>query len=192
MVDDIAERGWSVNPGFLQGEELDGLIVEASRLQKQGVFRAAGIGRGEVAVSRPEIRGDHILWLDPSHPGPAQTGIFLIWERLRNELNRELFLGLVSLEAHYACYPAGAGYKRHRDRFSDADERVISLVLYLNADWKPEMGGQLRLHLPEGPVDVEPRAGTLALFRSDTIYHEVLPAAAPRFSMAGWFRRRPL
>ncbi|HMX26231.1 MAG TPA: 2OG-Fe(II) oxygenase, partial [Blastocatellia bacterium] len=68
----------------------------------------------------------------------------------------------------------------------------ISCTLYLNDNWQAEAGGQLRLYLPEGSVDVLPEAGTCALFRSDIFFHEVLPATKTRFSLTGWFRRRSL
>ena len=51
-------------------------------------------------------------------------------------------------------------------------------------------GGALRLHLPDGAVDVPPRGGTLVLFLSAEIEHEVLPTTRERLSIAGWFRRR--
>jgi SM-20-related protein len=111
-------------------------------------------------------------------------------DALRVALNRRLLLGMEEFEAHFACYPPGAGYARHRDRFADDDARVLSLVAYLNADWPDDAGGALRLHLPGGIRDIAPRAGTTVLFLSDEIEHEVLPATRERWSIAGWFRRR--
>ena len=35
-----------------------------------------------------------------------------------------------------------------------------------------------------------PQAGTLALFLSGEMPHEVLPATRERLSLTGWFRRR--
>jgi SM-20-related protein len=37
---------------------------------------------------------------------------------------------------------------------------------------------------------VQPEGGTLACFLSADFEHEVLPAARPRLSLTGWFRRR--
>jgi SM-20-related protein len=111
-------------------------------------------------------------------------------DTLRIELNRRLLLGMESLEAHFACYPPGAGYARHRDRFADDDARVLSLACYLNPDWPDAAGGALRLHLPDGPRDIAPRSGSVVLFLSGDVEHEVLPATRDRWSIAGWFRRR--
>src|SRR5690554_1726629 len=77
--------------------------------------------------------------------------------RLRLILNRTLLLGLDNYETHYALYPPGAGYSRHLDRFKDNPLRTVSVVLYLNSQWQPGDGGELRLHLPEGSVDGAPR-----------------------------------
>ena len=63
--------------------------------------------------------------------------------------------------------------------------------MYLNDGWQAEDGGQLRLYLADGQVrDVLPEAGTLVVFLSADIPHEVLPASRDRLSLTGWFRRR--
>ncbi|MFY2764102.1 2OG-Fe(II) oxygenase [Arenimonas sp. MALMAid1274] len=137
------------------------------------------------------LRGDATLWLDDPACGAAARALLAGLDQLRVELNRRLLLGLDEVEAHFAHYPVGASYARHRDRFRSDDARVLSLVVYLNPDWPGDAGGALRLHLPEGPQDIAPRQGTLAVFLSDGIEHEVRPATRPRFSVAAWFRQRP-
>jgi SM-20-related protein len=83
-------------------------------------------------------------------------------------------------------YPVGSFYKRHLDQFKQDDHRKLSLICYLNEDWKETHGGQLRMHLPLGMVDVLPIGGKLVCFRSDMIEHEVLPATRERYSLTGW------
>ncbi|MEH6367338.1 MAG: 2OG-Fe(II) oxygenase, partial [Pseudomonas marincola] len=96
-----------------------------------------------------------------------------------------------SYESHFAFYPAGAFYKKHLDRFRDDDRRTVSVVLYLNEQWQDDFGGELRLYLPDGETrDVRPEAGSLVVFMSADMPHEVLPATRERLSLAGWFRRR--
>jgi SM-20-related protein len=131
-------------------------------------------------------------WFDDTALSPAQQAYWDAMQTLREALNRRLLLGMETLEAHYALYPAGAGYARHRDRFRDNDARVLSSVVYLNRGWRADDGGALRLHLPDGTTDVAPVGGTLVLFLSDEIEHEVLPARRERLSIAGWFRRREI
>jgi SM-20-related protein len=138
------------------------------------------------------IRGDRIAWLEDSAALPAEQRLRVALEELRLAMNRRLALGLFEFEGHYALYPRGARYARHRDRFRDDDTRVLSCVLYLNDAWSSADGGQLRLHLANTVRDVMPHGGTLVVFLSEAFDHEVLPASRDRVSLTGWFRRRAL
>jgi SM-20-related protein len=191
-ANEIAHRGWTVVSDFLSPQTVAALRGEAEHLWQQSHFRKAGTGRLGGYAIRPEIRSDHIYWLDDQQQTEAQTLYRETIEELRQELNQELFVSLATYESHFAVYPAGASYQKHLDRFSNADERTLSCSFYLNENWKEEYGGQLRLYLPNSYVDVLPTAGTCVLFRSDTFFHEVLPATETRFSLTGWFRRRSL
>ena len=168
------------------------LAEEARALRAAGAFRAAGVGTDRRQA--PQLRGDQILWLDPTTPSAAQRAVLDGLEALRLELNRECVLGLFELEVHFAAYPPGAGYSTHVDRFRDDDSRVLSIALYLNADWRVEDGGALRLYLAaagrEPYADIAPVGGTLVAFLSERFPHEVLPARRERLSLTGWFRRR--
>jgi len=192
IIDALAAQNWAVRKDFLPIDAVEALSEEARQLWLAGRFARAGIGRGSERRIRDDVRGDHIFWLDESALTPAQSVCWSEIEALRSELNRELFLGLVSVEAHYAFYPPGAFYQKHVDRFSDSDERAISFSLYLNSDWKEEYGGQLGLYAGDHRIEIFPRAGTFVTFRSDNLPHEVTPAERDRFSLTGWFRRRSI
>ena len=192
LISDLSGRGWTILPDFLPADAVAALREDAQGLWAAGRFREAGVGRGSGYAVRQDVRGDQILWLEQESATPAQGRFWPEIERLRLGLNRELFLGLVSFEGHYAVYPPGARYEAHLDRFGTSDERAVSCTLYLNEGWTDRHGGLLRLHLTGRHVDIPPRGGTLVLFRSDTVRHEVLPATRSRFSLTGWFRRRPL
>jgi SM-20-related protein len=101
-------------------------------------------------------------------------------------INRSLFLSLKDVELHTTVYPAGAYYKRHLDQFKAGDHRKLSVICYLNKDWTDALGGQLRLYIKGGIIDVLPLAGRLVCFRSDNIEHEVLPSRKERLSVTGW------
>lgn len=169
---------------------VDALIDDCRAAEATGTLRPASIGRAGSQHARPDVRGDSTLWLERADDHPARGRLLDALDALRVQINRTLLLGLESVEAHYAVYPPGARYARHRDRFRDDDARVLSMTLYLNPDWHADDGGELRLWLPDGPLDVAPHAGTCCLFLSDEIEHEVLPARRARYSIAGWFRRR--
>jgi Rps23 Pro-64 3,4-dihydroxylase Tpa1-like proline 4-hydroxylase len=70
--------------------------------------------------------------------------------------------------------------------------REWSFLLYLNEHWTPSDGGHLRIHDVDGSGqhrDVAPEAGTLVLFKSDTVPHEVRPTTASRMAIVGWLHR---
>ncbi|MCM2315214.1 MAG: 2OG-Fe(II) oxygenase [Thermoanaerobaculia bacterium] len=189
---ELATRGWTILRDFLPPEIVSELREEAIRGIADNHFHEAGIGRGSDHEVENAIRGDKILWLDPGEATPAQQAYWRAIEDLQLDLNRGLFLSLVSCEAQFAVYGPGAFYKTHVDRFEANDERMISFTLYLNDAWRPEDGGALRLHVEGGPVDVLPAAGTMVVFRSDSVPHEVLVSTRERYSLTGWFMRRSL
>jgi SM-20-related protein len=191
VVEGLAVRGYAVVGHFLDAAAIAALRARARALERVGALVPARVGRGGDAVLRADIRGDRTRWLDPADAAPAEVPLHEALEALRGAANRELALGLFEFEGHYALYPRGARYARHRDRFRDDDARVLSVVLYLNDRWRADEGGALRLHVDEGaPLDVAPAGGTLAAFLAARFDHEVLPATRPRLSIAGWFRRR--
>lgn len=175
--------------GFPDAGATTALRTDLLRLREAGALREAAVGHGADKTLRQDIRGDSTLWLDDERAGDAARGFLAGLDALRAELNRELFLGISEVEAHYACYPAGTFYRKHRDRFRDSDARVVSLVGYLNDDWQEGDGGALRLYLPDGEIDVLPQGGTSVCFLSE-LEHEVLPATRQRLSIAAWMRRR--
>jgi SM-20-related protein len=192
LVGDLEHKGWSVTADWLSPALVTALAGEVRRERAAGSFRSAGVGRDRRVAAA--VRGDQILWLDEASASAAQRLVLGRLGNLRETLNRELRLGAVELELHFAVYPAGAAYPRHLDRFRDDDSRVLSLVLYLNEAWDEADGGELRLHFGAGPqfVDIVPHGGTLVAFLSDRFPHEVLPARRERLSLAGWFRRRAI
>lgn len=195
LLDDVMRQGWAVQQDFLPAQDTTLLRAECDIRWRGGDFRHAGVGRGAELKIRPEVRSDHVLWLDPTLPDtPQQQHYFAAMEGLRQTINRHLYLGLFEFEAFFAVYPPGKFYQKHLDRFRGSEERSFTAVFYLNEDWKEEEGGQLRLYLDEagnGPfVDVLPRAGTLAVFITEGRWHEVLPATRERMSLTGFFRTR--
>ena len=149
-----------------------------------------GVGRGAARSERADVRGDRLAWLADQPHDAAETAAFALFEDLRSACNRALTLGLFEFEGHYALYPPGASYARHRDRFRDDDARVLSCVLYLNDGWQPGDGGALRLHLPRRR-DTRRRAGRRHARRVPV--GGVRPRGAAgdartRIALTGWFR----
>lgn len=196
IADDLHRQGWSIQAEAMPEQQARSLAEESRRSWDAGEFRQAGIGRAESSQVNAEIRGDHVFWLEEATATEWQRSYLDSLEAMRLAVNRRLFLGLFDFEGHFAVYPPGAYYRAHLDRHRDKSDRLVTLILYLNQDWRPEHGGQLRLYTePEigvkGPyLDVEPNLGTLVAFLSEDFWHEVLPAHRERWSITGWFRAR--
>ncbi|MCB1694224.1 MAG: 2OG-Fe(II) oxygenase [Pseudomonadales bacterium] len=192
IADAIEARGLVVLPGALPIEIADALSSDVSAIAESD-FHRAGIGRGTDLALNRFVRKNRIHWIDPGRPGASS---WLDWtERLRVYLNRRLFLGLTSFESHYAIYAPGDFYKRHVDAFRGQENRVLSMVTYLNRMWTPDSGGELVIYAQSGENDeqtirVSPAYGTLVIFLSETFPHEVLPAIRERCGVAGWYRVR--
>lgn len=190
VADRLARERHVILPNILPAACWQALRAEAERLQAGEGFREARIGRAAQVQQEKAIRGDNLCWLEPEMPA---GGAYLHWmDGLRETLNRELFLGLAEFEAQYAHYPVGAFYRKHVDRHRDSNARVVSSVLYLNADWPTDAGGELVMFDEVGNEQfrLSPQGGTLLLFMSADMPHEVLPATQERWSIAGWFRTR--
>ncbi|PJK09939.1 2OG-Fe(II) oxygenase [Lysobacteraceae bacterium NML08-0793] len=188
IADALAGVGACLIEGF-PAPPLDAqLRADLSGLAKNGLLKPAAIGRAGNHQERRDLRGDSTLWLDDPRCGEAARQYLEQLDALRQSLNQLLFLGLKEAEAHYALYPPGARYTRHRDRFRDSDARVVTVVSYLNPDWQNDDGGQLRLYQSAGHVDTLPHAATTLCFLSE-LEHEVLPARRERLSIAAWLRR---
>jgi SM-20-related protein len=182
--------GISVRDRFLAPSQIRALVDCARLRRARGDFDAARIGSGRRLQRREDIRGDSICWIAPPL-WPAEQTLLEELERLRLELNRGAMLGLFELELHYAWYPPGAGYARHVDQPQGRAQRRVSLVLYLNEDWTPAAGGELRIFdAADGHRDIEPMAGRLVCFLTPGCEHAVLPTQCDRLSVSGWFRAR--
>ncbi len=185
----LRASGWGVFPDFFAPELMADLRHELWGRAEQDQLRPAGVGKEGQRLSA--VRGDYIRWLNGATP--PQRRFLAAMEALRLRVNRELLLGLEDLECHFAHYPPGAGYARHLDSFDSNNLRRLTVVAYLNPQWTPADGGQMRIFDGEAVIaEVQPRSGALVCFISEEIAHEVVATQRHRASIAGWFRVRPL
>ena len=188
IAQDIFEQGYSIQINTLSSN-LTNRLCDYVRKIPTAKFYKAGVGRNEEQMVNSLIRSDKISWInDETEIGSD----WLSWAgSLQSFLNQRLFLGLFSFESHFARFGVGDFYKKHQDSFKGQANRILSLVLYLNPGWLPDDGGELVLYAGENEeklVSVTPIFGTLVVFLSEEIPHEVLLSHRERFSIAGWFR----
>lgn len=204
IADALVTKGYIILPDALPAELLAGLLQHLHELGEAD-FKRAGIGREDDFQLDASVRRDKIHWLQ-GHLSIERK--FLAWmEKLREGLNRRLFMGLFDYECHYASYGVGAFYKKHLDAFKRSNAllhaplqipplqaqpaRVLSTVLYLNCQWQTNEGGELLLYdEPDAQLleKIAPEYGKLVIFLSEKFPHEVVVAQRERHSIAGWFR----
>ncbi|MDX2304209.1 MAG: 2OG-Fe(II) oxygenase [Microscillaceae bacterium] len=159
-------------------------------LLTQEEFAKAGIGTLQDFQIDKNIRGDWVYWLDRERDKPL-TGFFSLIDEWIARLNRYCYLSISDSEFHLAYYPPGTFYKRHLDQFREQNNRLISLVFYLNEKWQPGDGGELKIYQDDREILVEPLGNRLVLFKSDLVEHEVMMTYQGRESLTGWLLYQP-
>ena len=156
----------------------------ARALTDPAALRPAGMGAGASPTRVDALRGDAIAWLDAT-PEPYAR----LLEVVAHTLRHDAWLHVAPLETQLARYPVGARYARHLDTFRTGTRtpRRVTLITYLNADWREVDAGALRAWEPDGPREVLPLLGRAVLFLSERVPHEVLPATRERWAVTTWF-----
>ena len=188
-VDELSMKDYVIIDHFLK-EDLYS-TVRSFFLSRLSHFAQAGIGTLDNHTVHQEIRGDHTYWLDRSR----DTELAAFWDLLEETMqvfNRYCFLSLSGFEFHFANYPPGGHYARHLDQFQNRNNRMISMIIYLNEGWQKGDGGELEIyHKDESTILVEPLGGRCVLFKSAEVPHRVVEAHKSRFSLTGWLLYRP-
>ena len=140
------------------------------------------------------IRADEIFWLDRNNCTSELQTFFDFINHFIPLLNQSLFTSIKDFEFHLAHYPTGAFYKKHLDQFKERNNRILSVIVYLNDNWQKGDGGELKIYSNQDETQfelVEPIGNRLAIFRSDCVWHEVLTANKSRKSLTGWLLKQP-
>jgi SM-20-related protein len=177
----IAENFLSI---ALAGRLKDNLDV----LFKEKLLRAAGTGNEVLITHNKLVRSDSIYWLDRLHNNQHENDFFDLIDSFVAYLNRTCYAGITGYEFHYTLYEKGDFYKKHIDQFQNNGSRAYSMIMYLNADWLPEDGGELCIHHAEHLQYIAPVNGKSVFFKSSELEHEVLVTGKPRMSITGWLK----
>jgi SM-20-related protein len=192
-IDALVAKGWAVIDNFFDANHCRDLKKSIIEDEKSGLFKKAGVGRGNSYQVDSTLRADYIRWIDDYDGNAAIDAAKKQIDELRVGVNRTLFLGLNDFEGHLTIYPEGNGYTKHVDRFQDNNARTLSFVCYLNEDWTNADGGTLKIYSRDDSEDLEaevsPILGRAVVFLSADIYHAVSANNRPRYSLTGWFRR---
>lgn len=207
---DLKEHKYVVVENFLPEPMREELRRDVRNLRDRHKFRVARIGQDSTNTLNENIRVAETVFLGKSklndEPNRHRDALYEILDTVRNDLASDLQTPLDGglTELLYAYYPRGGFYRRHRDALpgSASTLRKYSLLLYINDEnWNCQVdGGALRMHFDSGGDelpdheqanyrDINPTGGTLVLFQSDAIPHEVIDTQKERMAVIGWYNR---
>ncbi|HET8866257.1 MAG TPA: 2OG-Fe(II) oxygenase [Gracilimonas sp.] len=189
-LDLLAENDFVIVDNFISDELYGDIMQFFHEMEESDKLKKAGIGAQQDFQVKAEIRGDFIYWLDEERDTKLAP-FFGLMDELTLNLKRFCYLSLSGSEFHIAKYPTGTYYHRHLDQFQERRNRQITVLIYLNKDWKEGNGGELVIYKNGEEIKVEPIAKRLLVFKSDIIEHEVLTTQVPRYSLTGWLLHQP-
>lgn len=209
-IEELTKKNYVVVPNFISSTLQEELQNDVTILRNSDqYFKIAKIGQDSTNSLNRQIREAQTCFFGSQLPQNNGRGELLsILQQVSDDLSNNPILQSPTLDNNliellYAYYPRGGFYRRHRDSIAGSASvlRTYSLLLYLNRNWKESDGGHLRLHLDSGLdecppneepqfVDIKPEGGTLVLFSSDKIPHEVLDTNAERLAVVGWYNKK--
>ena len=188
IIDELASKDYVVVDGLIEAEILSELKAELLKKHTEEELKRAEIGNGANSSVNDLIRSDKISWIDTNSKIPCEQAYYQAVNAFYTYLNRACFTGISDFEFHYACYEKGTFYQKHIDRFKNDSNRKFSFITYLNDSWQQGDGGELKLHLDDEVIKVEPIFGKTVIFKSHLIEHEVVENNRQRYSVTGWLK----
>lgn len=182
------------------------LMVEQGRLRSAKMKADLTGANTDTHWLNTSLRSDLICFLNPSDislPAPLSSLLRQLLS-IQVEINRAFpSFQSKNVSFQFSCFSGnGERYIRHKDTFlPSGPARRITIICYLNENWKEEEeGGCLRIFPSPSSssscfpaksnsdrhIDIAPCYGTLIIFDSLRIEHEVLPAFRPRFALTAW------
>lgn len=190
IIQGIKQNSFFILPCALSAEQLN--LMSHFFDQYRSEFKPAMVGTKFQKQRDVKIRGDYTYWLDPLvSQGPFKF-VMTFLEELKENLNRNFYLGLKQFECHLAFYPPGTFYKKHSDRFEIESTRTLSFIFYLNENWSKDNGGELLLYNKNNEVIqvIYPTPGSFVCFLSDEFPHEVKESSLERRTLTGWMHTK--
>jgi SM-20-related protein len=207
QLQQLQEQKYVIVPNFLAPAFAEAIRRDIQSLRSAWQFRQAKIGQDATNTLNTEIRVAETCFIGPDkrefnrqHPYAAREELYTVLDAVRQSLMdaTQVPLDEALSELLYAYYPNGGYYRRHVDAMPGSASflRQYSLLLYVNDEtWDVETdGGSLRLYLNteeehSSTLDVPPTSGTLVVFQSNAIPHEVLDTTRERCVVVGWYNR---
>nr|CCA15104.1 putative [Albugo laibachii Nc14] len=201
--------GVIIQSNFVSNELAKGVYdgLHSSEYIDDSMYRTANIGHGQRSRANPNARGDRIHWIAAQKHSyfPALLQLLDAIRALILGTDDSILVGKFQLvkdrtSSQIAIFDDGSRFVRHTDVSSETEVtdsnpiiRKITCVYYVNASWKPDRGGCVRMYYrdksssSEKVWDIAPELNTLVIFRSEDVEHEVLRASTDRLAITTWF-----
>lgn len=189
LITGFIEDQIGVSEHFINDQLAYNLSKNLLSLHQHGLLHVAGIGDTANLTHDDQIRSDSIYWLDRKNNNVSENEYLDLMEQFIRYLNMSCNTGITNYEFHYALYESGSFYKKHLDQFQNNSNRQYSLISYLNANWIKTDGGELLIQKDSNEQSISPTLGKTVFFKSNELYHEVMPTQKRRMSITGWLKK---
>lgn len=188
LIDSFIDNKVGITENFLSEGLAAHLKENLKALYNGKLLQSAGTGNDTLVVHNKLVRSDMIYWLDRKHNNAYENDFFDLMDKFVSYLNSTCYTGITGYEFHYALYEKGSFYKKHIDQFGNNNSRQYSMIMYLNADWVENDGGELCIHHQDSIQNITPVNGKSVFFKSSELEHEVMLTNKPRMSITGWLK----
>lgn len=188
LIDSFIDNKVGITENFLSVALASQLKENLYGLYQDKLLLSAGTGNENIVSHDQLVRSDKIYWLDRKHNNIHENSFFDLMDSFVSYLNSTCYTGITGYEFHYTLYEEGSFYKKHLDQFKNNDGRQYSMIIYLNADWQENDGGELCIHHLDSLQKISPDNGKSVFFKSSELVHEVLITHKPRLSITGWLK----
>lgn len=193
-VKSLTNDGYCIIDGLLGDNKFSTILSEANILLQNGMMKDGQLSQASKSdTASDKVRGDKICWVNGDEEQCKNIKCLMdVVDHLVGYCDGRLEKTIKGrTQAMVACYEGrGVGYKYHIDN-AQKDGRCISILYYLNKNWKTKVdGGALRIYPLKSKVgvNIDPIADRLLIFWSDSrTPHEVLPPFQRRFAITIWY-----
>lgn len=189
IILDLEKHSWSLQKEFISHQMCRYFLNYADQLKEQDELKVAEIGNKTQKQLDKSIRKSLIHWIDYSQDVVEVKKLNHFYHEISKVMSQAFFLSLKRHETQIAFYRKGDFYKKHKDQLQSTKHRQMTVILCLN---NCEDGGELILYNRDdkSKIDciVKPQQGTLIVFFSAHIYHEVKETNSKRVTLTTWLR----
>ena len=220
IITGLRDKGWAVCDNFLGNDVCELYRKEAAGYLERNQMTLSKSTRWDADtqtvvtydkknVFATQLDGGEMYYSSPRLHEYVVSLVKTMVPIVQNEFPEASLSATMASNKLAVCTGKGSYYDKHYDNSGYDDLRKLTVLYYMNHDWRPELGGCFRIykrsnhdatdgaadaqapppsiHGIPGVVigedvtyDVEPRGDRLLVFWSDRLVHSVQPSEAPR------------